>query len=185
MDLNDLNEIINLNQPDANTNDNTNNNAYHNVLLNTREQRKRRAQLINSRHKLKTIGALPMEQVLYYTDYDRLETAMKDAGLLHRPTEEEEMDVEAVIYFEERKENTLLHYKEVLKMHTDAMAEAARKSEIEWQDMYNEITKAEEKEKEKMTSEQKEKICNLVMKLKYEIEKEKIDLRYPALKPTE
>jgi len=110
---------------------------------------------------------------------------MKDAGLLHRPTEEEEMDVEAVIYFEERKENTLLHYKEVLKMHTDAIAEAARKSEIEWQDMYNEITKAEEKEKEKMTSEQKEKICNLVMKLKYEIEKEKIDLRYPALKPTE
>jgi len=114
---------------------------------------------------------------------DELKDVMKRANLLHRPTEE--MDVEAVIYFEERKESTLLHYKETIQAHTDELEEASRIAQIEWQDMYRQITEAEEKEKTKMPTEQKEKICGLVMQLKYNIEKEKIDLRYPALKPIE
>jgi len=132
---------------------------------------------------LKKYGVVSSEDAEIFISQDDLKEVMKKANLLHRPTEE--LDVETVIYFEERKEQTLLHYKDVLKAHTDELAEAARKSEIEWQDMNMEITKAEEKNKTKMPTEQKEKICNLVMKLKYEIEKEKIDLRYPALKPTE
>jgi len=132
---------------------------------------------------LSKIGAIDNKDAEILLTRDELKKVMELANLLHRPTEE--MDVESVIYFEEKKEQTLLHYKDVLKAHTDELAEAARLSELAWQDMYNEITNAEEKEQTKMTSEQKEKICNLVLKLTYEIEKEKIDLRYPALKPTE
>jgi len=128
-------------------------------------------------------GAVSKDVGNKQTDRDELKEVMKLANLLHRPTEE--MDVEAVIYFEERKESTLLHYKETIQAHTDELEEASRIAQLEWQDMYRQITKAEEKEKTKMPTEQKEKICNIVMQLKYNIEKEKIDLRYPALRPIE
>jgi len=129
---------------------------------------------------ISAIGAVSNEVGEKLSARSKLKQVMKDANLLHEPTEE--LDIDSIIYFEEKKENNLLFYKEQLKAQQDAIDKATRISELAWQDMSKEITNAEATMDTKMTTDQKKKICDMVMKLTYDIEKEKIDLRFPLLK---